>query len=363
MFNDLKNLPKNIDSIKNGVKYTYGVDPQGKMYIYDTNNNKMVFYGDQRKGADQLVTLHAGGGRTVFEGDRSGSATTNNNNNVNRVVGGGGGANSAPKLDQAGLASIDSQMASYDTDRANAIQKAALKRDSNLRIKEEEREREKGKWQGKKLETLQDFGETLKDSDLNTRDTLENLISSMSTLGLGGRESLQRQVLSAANIANRKANATQAKDTRALDDAYNEFSAANENDMRKIRDQFGYDEGEANKAYHQSRQNALFKKGDIYGAANDAGARSGLYDEANNLNSLISNSAFLNPSYTGESRQMATPGVSDYSQDIAQYDTSTIGNPLGEGGQGGNLAIKAITVNDKDLGIKKKTENELGYGV
>jgi hypothetical protein len=29
----------------------------------------------------------------------------------------------------------------------------------------------------------------------------------------------------------------------------------------------------------------------------------------------------------------------------------------------GNLAVRAIAVNNKDLGVKKRTEGELGYGL
>ena len=82
------------------------------------------------------------------------------------------------------------------------------------------------------------------------------------------------------------------------------------------------------------------------------------------LNSIIANSAFMSPSYTGESRAMATPELASYAQDVAQYDTTAIGGDQANGANvPGNLAMKAIAVNDKDFGIKKKNEADLGYGV
>ena len=61
---------------------------------------------------------------------------------------------------------------------------------------------------------------------------------------------------------------------------------------------------------------------------------------------------------------MAAPELSSYSQDIAKYDTSAIGNdgtelinPDGTTTPG-NLAIKAVAMSDKDLGVKKRIEGE-----
>lgn len=289
------------------------------------------------------------------------------NNNTPVVSGGGGGGYSAPAkvLDEAQLRSIDALLASLDVDRGKAKEIAAKRRDANLNEKREEKKREEKKYKGKKINVLQEFAGAKTDTDMNTRTTLENLMSSLSTLGLGGSRALTRQILDAANMANRKANFTQATDNQNLDSAWNDFSAANENDLKKIQDQFGYDAGEADRQWGQARQNALIKKADIYGAADRTAERNALMDESTGLSSLISNSRFVNPSYTGKTREMATPELGDYTQSIGTYNTAGVGGgvtPAG-GKAPGNLAIKAMAVNDKDLGVKKKTENDLGYGV
>lgn len=282
-----------------------------------------------------------------------------------------GSASSNKTLDTAGLQSLDSLIASFDTIRNQAKLRAALKRDAAKNEKEEEKTREEGKYKGKKLSTLQDFAGAKTDTDLNTRNTLENLVSSLSVLGLGGSRALTRQILDASNKANRKANATQATNNRDLDASWNDYTVGNENDVKKIEDQYGYDAGEAEKKYLQDKQSAMYKKADIYNAVDDTGNRSRIMGEADGLNNLISRASFMNPSYTGKSRQMATPELGDYTQDIAKYDTTNIGasdgglTPASANGANvpGNLAVRAIAVNDKDLGIKKRTESELGYGV
>lgn len=288
--------------------------------------------------------------------------------------GGGGGSFAAPAkvLDTAQLASLDSFINSLGTIKDQMLQKAGIKRDTSFREKEEEKRREEGKYQGKKLATLQEFAGAKTDTDLNTRNTLENLISSLSTLGLGGSRALTRQILDAANQANRKANLTQATNNRDLDTSWNEYQVGNENDIKKIQDQYGFDAGEAERDYLQKRQNALYKKADVFGAADRTAERDAVMNEGNALNEMISRAAFMNPQYTGEAREMKTPELADYTQDIAQYDTTGVTGadapaltPVTSDGMNapGNLAIRAIAVNDKDLGIKKKTEDELGYGV
>lgn len=285
---------------------------------------------------------------------------------------GGSGYTAPPKvLDTAQLQSLDSLIASLGTIKDQSFERARLRKEEASNKKKQEKEREEGKYNGKKLGVLQDFAGAKTDTDLNTRDTLENLISSLSTLGLGGGRALTRQILDAANKSNRKANATQAKDNRDLDSSWNEYIAGNESDMRNIDDQYGYETGEANKAYYEQKQNALYKKADVYGAVEDTSNRSALMREGDGLNGLISSSVFMNPSYNGTDKVMATPELGSYTQDIAKYDTTAIGadatglTPVAAGGTNspGNLAVRAIAVNDKDLGIKKKTESDLGYGV
>lgn len=291
------------------------------------------------------------------------------------VLGASTGGTAAPvkTLDTAQLQSLDALINSLGSVKDQAIAKAAIKRDTSIREKQQEKKNEETKYNGKKLSTLQDFSGAKTDTDLNTTSTLENLVSSLSTLGLGGGRALTRQILDAANMANRKANATQAQNNQSLDTAWNEYTAGNDNDLKKINDQYGFDEGEANRDYLQKKQDALYKKADVYNAADKTGERQNVMSEADSLNGLIAGSAFMNPSYTGETKAMATPGLGDYTQDIAKYTTALdqgdgvtpvgTGATVTDGSGAGNLAIKAIAVNDKDLGVKKKTENDLGYGV
>ena len=293
---------------------------------------------------------------------------------TNRVTGstvsggGGGGYAPAPKqLDQAQIDSLMTLLGTFDRTRDITKQQAATRRDTFLREKEEEFKKEKGKYDGKKLSTLQDFGGAVNDTDINTRDTLENLVSSLSVMGLGGSRALTRQILDAANRSNRKANETQATNNRELDSAFNEYRGGYENDKRKIADQYGFEVGKADQDWARERQNTLYKIGDVYNQADRTAEREQYMRQGNDLAAVINNSAFMNPSYTGESRVMATPDLADYSQNIAQYNTTGIGGgevtPAGNVANPSKLAVRAIAVNDKDLGVKKKTEGDLGYGV
>ena len=293
------------------------------------------------------------------------TSTTNN-------VGGGGGGAAAKVLDTAGLASLDALIARLGIDKDQAIAAYGKTRDTSKAEKDAEKKREKGKYEGSKLETLQDFSGALTDTDLGTRDTLENLMSSLSTLGLGGSRALTRQLLNAANKSRREANTTQSKDNMNLDSAFNTYEAGYNDDVTKIDDQYNYNVGEANKTYYTGQQDALYKKGGIYADVDDTASRNAVMGQGDALNSLITGSTFLNPKYTGVDKTMATPELGDYSQNIAKYDTTGItganSNPLipvaSDGmNKPGNLSVRAIAVNDKDLGIKKKSENDLGYGV
>lgn len=336
--------------------------------------NGHIYTNDGARGVvDRGKNYSPGGGYSQIADpnppkDNGGSNRTASN------TGGGGGVGSgyvAPvkRLDTAQLASLDSLIESLGTVKEQALEKARVKRETSKTEKRAERKREEDKYQGKKLATLQDFAGAKTDTDLNTTATLENLVSSLSTLGLGGSRALTRQILDAANKANRKANATQASNNQATDAAWNEYVVGNDNDMKKIDDQYGFDAGEAEKAYLSGRQNALYKKADVYNAVDDTDTRDRIMGEAAGLNAPISRAAFTNPSYKGESKAMATPELADYAQDIATYETALDIDggltPVAADGttSAGNLAVKAIALNDKDLGIKKKTEAELGYGV
>ncbi len=276
----------------------------------------------------------------------------------------GGGSAPAKKLDQDQINSLNGLLGVYDAKRNTQREKARLTHDAHVNEKQEERTKEKKKYDGKKLSTMQDFGMAKNDTDINTRNTLEGLISSLSTMGVGGSRALARRILSSANRSNRQANATYAKNSQALDTAWNEFDAANRNDLAKIEDQYKYDLAEADKEWGQNRQNTLYKMADVYNAADNHGERTRLMNEGNGLNGYISNARFVNPQYTGKLNVMAAPELSSYSQDIAKYDTSAIGNdgtelinPDGTTTPG-NLAIKAVAMSDKDLGVKKRIEGE-----
>jgi len=343
--------------------YTYGIDKSGQLYIYDKAVNKMVYYGDISNGAAKMYVLQNEGGKLISEGDQRTATTATTPSNTS--TGGGVAATPAKVLDQAQLDSLQSLMGGYDQIRDTAKEKARIKKETSLKEKEDEFNKEKGTYEGKKLSTLQDFAGAKTDTDLNTRNTLESLISSLSTMGLGGSRALTRKILDEANRSNRQANASQAKNNQGLDSAFNEFDAGINNDKLKIDDQYKYDLGDADQKWGQNKQNTLYKQADVYNAADDKANRERLMNEGNSLNDFIAKSAFLNPSYTGEKRAMATPELSDYTQDIAKYDTSAIGGvtPVGGAQAPGNLAMRAVALNDKDFGIKKKDEGAVAYGV
>lgn len=362
------NTDDNDQSIRGGrQEANRGVWWKGANGHYYTNDGA-------RGVVDRGTSYSPPGGYSQIADPNPPENTGGQNRTASNTGGGVGGSTfAAPvkRLDTAQLQSLDSLIDSLGTVKAESLKKAGIKRDTSKREKQEEREREDKKYQGKKVATLQDFNSAKVDTDLNTTATLENLVSSLSTLGLGGSRALTRQILEAANKANRKANATQATNNQGLDSAWNEYVVGNDNDVRKIDDQYGFDAGEAEKAYLSGRQNALYKKADVYNAVDDTGTRDAIMAEAAGLNAPISRAAFTNPAYTGEAKAMATPDLADYNQDIATYETAldlgdgTGVTPVAADGQtgAGNLAVKAIAVNDKDLGIKKKTEAELGYGV
>lgn len=342
----------------------YWIGQDGNVWYKDVSAGTTTNMGTPQQA--QVWNLGLNGAKEIADPVASGGST------LGASTFGSGSGTTAKVLDTAQLTSLDSLIQSLAALKDQAIEKARIKKDTSLREKQEEKEREEGKYKGKKLSTLQDFAGAKTDTDLNTRNTLENLMSSLSTLGLGGSRALTRQILDAANMSNRKANATQATNNMGLDSAWGEFEAANENDIKKIQDQYGYDEGEATRKYYQDKQNALYKKADVYNAADKTAERDAIMNEGNSLNSMITGAAFMNPSYTGEKRAMATPELADYTQDIAKYDTTGIKGanapemtPVTSDGMNtpGNLAVRAIAVNDKDLGIKKKSENDLGYGV
>lgn len=360
-------------------QYDAGKDAQGNYWLWDYGRNKMAFYGkdilafDSLKnnlalqGYTQEVKLPKKAGSNKNVAPQANVAKAPSNIEVTDGVGiFGGGGYSAPKprLDQSQINSLLASLGIYDTDRNNAKRQAAIKRDTFKREKDEELKRERGKYNSKKQEVAQEYGTARTDTDLNARNTLQNLLSSLSTLGMGGSRELTRQILAAANQSNRQANTTQAKNNQKLDSAFNEYKGGYDNDIRKINDQYGADVAAADKTWAEKRRDTLHRIGSVYGQADRAAERDNYMRQGDSLNSIIANSAFMSPSYTGESRAMATPELASYNQDVAQYDTTAIGSDQANGANvSGNLAMKAIAVNDKDFGIKKKNEADLGYGV
>lgn len=376
---DIKtSIPSGMDALSNAQTYT----PTSSKGVYWVGQDGNVWF--KRGGVTTNMGKYQSGGAGNFSSangsmmatriddpNPQGGGQTLAATDTNSSFGGGGGGSSAPvkKLDSEQLASLDSLLGSFETIRDRAEKKARIKRNTSLQEKEDEREREEGKYESGKVSTLQDFAEAKTDTDVNTRNTLENLISSLSTLGLGGSRALTRQILDAANMSNRKANATQAKNSQELDASWNEFDIANEQDVDKINDQFGYDVGEAERSYLQDKQDTLYKKADVYNAVDDTSGRSKYMKKARGLDKMISEADFINPAYTGEARAIETPELANYTQDIAKYDTTAISGadagvtPVTAGNTPGNIAVKAIAVNDKDLGIKKKNESDKGYGL
>ena len=337
--------------------------------VYWLGSNGHWYTNDGARGVVDRGTNYSppGGYTRIADPNPPKDSNTGRQLPASNNTGNGGGFVAAPKvLDRAQLASLDELLRSYDVVRDQAKQKAKLRRDEQRTTKDRERETEDTKYKGKKVSTLQEFAGTKTDTDLNTRDTLENLMSSLSTLGLGGSRALTRQILNAANKSNRKANATQAQNQQNLDSAWNEYEAGYKDDITKLEDQFKHDVGEAERVWGQNRQNTLNKKADVYNAADHTAEREALMAEARGLTGHITSAPFMNPQYAGKSRAMATPELADYQQDIATYDTSAVGadatglTPVAAGvtpgTMPGNLAVKAIAVNDKDLGVKKKLE-------
>ena len=326
----------------------------------------MLFYGPFNSQWNDITNgLKAQGYKEIWEGDKSGGGSTttptpNNTKATNTNIGGGGGS-SKPALDTAKIDSLRSFISSLDQIFGKVQEEATKRREASRREKDAEKEKQKSKYDSGLVEAEQGLGETLNDNNLNTANTLENLRSAMSVLGMGGNSALTRSVLASANQSNRKANSGYAKNKQELGSAWNEYEAGYKDDINKIDDQYNHDIGEGEKSRNQNKQNALYQIADVYNTSGDTGTRANLMNEANSLNSLIANSVFTNPSYTGTTRAMATPELQDLSADVGQYKT-TLGDAAGAP-QAGNVAVKAISVNNKDLGLKKKQEGNIAYGV
>ena len=351
--------------------FNTGIDEKGKAYIYNQATGQMVYYGEFGSQWDSITNgLKNQGFKEAWEGNRSNSGGGGGGNTGGGSTSGyggggtsgyGGGGTAKPALDTEKIKSLRSFIDNLDSIKGKSMEKATKTRDTRKKEKDTERSKERGKFDTGMVDIEQSLGDTLNNTNLNTANTVENLNSSLSTLGMGGGRALLRSILSSANQSNRKANTTYAKNKQNLTSSWNDYETGYNDDLNKIEDQYKYDAGEAEKAYLQNKQNALYQIGDVYNASGDTGTRGNIMGEADSLNQLIANSVFTNPSYTGTSRAMATPDVENMSANVGQYQANIGG--VGQPVKGGNLGIRAISVNDKDLGIKKRQEGELGYGI
>lgn len=285
--------------------------------------------------------------------------------------GGGGGASwagggSTPKeLDWAQLKSLETQLNQSDIARDRSKEKSRAQWMARLNEKDEEKRRETDKKNAKTRTTMQDFNEAKNTTDLDARNTLNNLISAVSTMGVGGREELVRQILGSANRANRKANLTLAKNRQDIDSAYNTYLAGNDNDIKKINDQYSYDLGEANRKNAIERRNLLYKQADVYGNADKQAERNQKMAEADSLSSLIANASAINPQYDGKTRTMATPELENYTASIGTFTPAQIAAGSDAAATAGTpaVSVNAESDSDKDYGVKKRIEKGYTYGV
>lgn len=160
--------------------------------------------------------------RTADSPNSQGTTLNNSTTIPNNI---GGGSQKFQPLDQAQISSLQAILGNLDTNRANAKTLASLARDSQRKEKEEELAREQAKYDAKRQTIAQDYGDARTSTDINARDTLASLLSSLSTLGMGGGSELTRQIIAAANQANSRANTTQSQNNQSLDQAFNTYKS------------------------------------------------------------------------------------------------------------------------------------------
>nr|DAW04695.1 MAG TPA: neurotoxin [Caudoviricetes sp.] len=335
-----------------GAVQDYGI-PDGHRF----NSLKVAF--NQINDPNPQPNANGGGGNGGNNGGafRGGAYGYGYGSGGNGGGNGGGGSNN--QLDQATIDSLNSSLAVIDRNRDIKRRRAELKRDKLRNEKQHEFDVETGKYNAKKNQVLQDYSSAKKDTDINTANSIDNLDSSISTLGMGGGDALKRLILDSANQAIRKANLTQAKNQQNLASVYNDYKATNANDRQKIEDQYNYDLGEANKDWARERQNVLYKKADIYRNAKREAERNANMTEGDSLNDTIKNAPFLDPKYQGKTNTMATPELESFAQKVATYDTSAISNNPGE--QVGKIPTITLDNDDEGYGYKKKYLRK-GYG-
>lgn len=275
----------------------------------------------------------------------------------------GGGGSTTRALDVAKIASLNDYLRALDNDRQKAFEKAKATWETSMNEKNREKEEQMKAYQAKLIQFEQELGEALNESNVNTADGLAALQSQLGTLGIGGEEALRRQILTNANIQNRKLNADYARNKQAQEAEWNKYQAGYNDDIKKINDQRDFNRGEAEKTWGQLRKNTLNQIADVYGDSNMTAERQNYMNQANSLNDLITNSAFTNPSYKGQTRAMETAQLADLAANIGTYQTQ-VNDASGGAAQGSTMPqVRAVSVNEKDAGIKKQQEGQIGYGI
>lgn len=360
---------KNGGKLQHGMFGTIGGDGlfgitwrgQNGQWYAQGNNGKVIKTGGRMSGLREVSDPNV-------RGRQAGSAPK-----ITQEVGGqgsagggvayGGGGSTTPALDVAKIASLNDYLRALDNDRQKAFEKAQATWETSMNEKNREKEEQMKAYQAKLIQFEQELGEALNESNVNTADSLAALQSQLGTLGIGGEEALRRQILTNANIQNRKLNADYARNKQAQEAELNKYQAGYNDDIKKINDQRDFNRGEAEKTWGQLRKNTLNQIADVYGDANMTAERQNYMNQANSLNDLITNSAFTNPSYKGQTRAMETAQLADLAANIGTYQTQV--NDASGGAPSGSAMpqVRAVSVNEKDAGIKKQQEGQIGYGI
>ena len=334
---------------------------QNGQWYAQGNNGKVIKTGGRMSGLREVSDPNV-------RGRQAGSAPkitqeVGGQGNAGGSVAYGGGGSTASALDVAKIASLNDYLRALDNDRQKAFEKAQATWETSTNEKNREKEEQMKAYQAKLIQFEQELGETLNESNVNTADGLAALQSQLGTLGIGGEEALRRQILTNANIQNRKLNADYARNKQAQEAELNKYQAGYNDDIKKINDQRDFNRGEAEKNWGQLRKNTLNQMADVYGDSNMTAERQNYMNQANSLNDLITNSAFTNPSYKGQTRAMETAQLADLAANIGTYQTQV--NDASGGAPSGSAMpqVRAVSVNEKDAGIKKQQEGQIGYGI
>lgn len=334
---------------------------QNGLWYAQGNNGRVIKTGGRMDGLREVSDPNV-------KGRQAGSAPkitqeVGGQGNAGGSVAYGGGGSTGQALDTAKIASLNDYLRALDNDRQKAFEKAQATWETSMNEKNREKEEQMKAYQAKFIQFEQELGEALNESNVNTADGLAALQSQLGTLGIGGEEALRRQILTNANIQNRKLNADYARNKQAQEAEWNKYQAGYNDDIKKINDQRDFNRGEAEKTWGQLRKNTFNQIADVYGDSNMTAERQNYMNQANSLNDLITNSAFTNPSYKGQTRAMETAQLADLAANVGTYQTQ-VNDASGGAVQGSTMPqVRAVSVNEKDAGIKKQQEGQIGYGV